>query len=142
METTPLEQMVMYSVIKASKAYLRALGARLAAIGLHPGQDVLLHQLWETDGLPQSELIDRLGVEPPTVAKALARLEKAGWVLRRRDPHDARVWRVYLTPTGEELEEPVREIWAAVEAQGTEGLAPEERHLLRRLAFAVSENIS
>lgn len=131
----------MYAVVKAAKTYLRVSGARLAAIGLHPGQDVLLYQLWQTDGLSQSELIERLGVEPPTVAKALARLEKGGWITRRRDPRDARISRVYLTSSGQELADPVRKVWSEIEAQATEGFAPEERYLLRRLALAVSENL-
>ncbi|XXV34779.1 MarR family transcriptional regulator [Sorangium sp. So ce1504] len=67
--------------------------------GLQPGQDVLLRQLCQSDGLSQSALIERLGVEPPTVTKALGRLEKAGLVVRRRDPNDARVSRVYRSGT-------------------------------------------
>jgi MarR family transcriptional regulator, organic hydroperoxide resistance regulator len=141
MGASPLEETVLYAVMRAAKAYLRASGARLAAVGLQPGQDLLLSQLWVGDGLSQSELVKRLGVEPPTVTKALGRLEKAGLITRRRDQRDARLSRVYLTERGKRLRDPVRRIWADLEACGTRELSIEEQRLLRRLAGRIWESI-
>jgi MarR family transcriptional regulator, organic hydroperoxide resistance regulator len=140
MGTPPLEEMVTYAVMKAAKAHLRAAGTRLATVGLQPGQDLLLGQLWDGDGLAQSELARRLGVEPPTVTKALGRLEKEGLIIRRRDRRDARLSRVYLTARGKQLHDPVRAIWADLEASGAHGLSTEEQLLLRRLALQICEN--
>src|SRR6266487_4737630 len=93
-----------------------------AELGLHLGQDLLLGELWEDDGLSQSELIARLGVEPPTMTKMLQRMERAGLLRRERAPAGGRVWRVYLTERGRALERPVREIRAEVERRLLAGL--------------------
>lgn len=137
----PVEEYVIYAVIKAAKAHLRVAGAQLLEHGLQPGQDVLLGQLWRSDGLSQSEIIERLGVEPPTVTKAIGRLEKAGLVVRRRDPSDARVSRVYLTPRGKRLREPVHAIWAELEARSVAGLTAEEQRTLKELARKMRANL-
>jgi DNA-binding MarR family transcriptional regulator len=51
----------------AAKRARREVAARLQPLGIHPGQDRLLSELWLQDGLSQTELISRLSVEPPTV---------------------------------------------------------------------------
>src|SRR5512142_1840211 len=67
------------------------------ALGLYQGQPPLLRQLWDQEGLTQSELAARLKVAPATVTKMLQRMEKTGFVQRCTDPEDQRISRVYLT---------------------------------------------
>ncbi|WP_394838225.1 MarR family transcriptional regulator [Pendulispora rubella] len=137
----PLEEQVTFAMIRAMKAHFRRSAPRLAELGLQLGQDMLLRLLWEKDGLSQSELIARLGVEPPTVTKAIGRLEKEGLVTRRRDPDDARVSRVHLTPRAKRLRDPVMQVWADMEARALAGLSEEERQTLRALSLRVRANL-
>jgi MarR family transcriptional regulator, transcriptional regulator for hemolysin len=52
---------------KMSKLYRAAKARKLAALGLHPGQDILLWVLASADGgMTVSELASRLGIESPT----------------------------------------------------------------------------
>ena len=111
-------------------------------VGLRVGQDMLLSRLWREDGLTQSELVERLGVEPATVSKVLSRMEGTGLVARRRDPRDARSSRVHLTERGRSLREPAYGVWEEAEERMLEGFSPEERALLRRLLARVRENLS
>src|SRR5262245_53911268 len=106
-----LDETLTYALIKVVKTQRNQFAAAMAPLGLHVGQEQLLNQLWREDGLTQSELIGRLGVEPPTVTKTLQRLERAGLVYRAPDPDRPRVGRVYLTDAGKALREPVEEIW-------------------------------
>jgi MarR family transcriptional regulator, organic hydroperoxide resistance regulator len=132
---------VSEALVRAAKVYLRISAAGLAELGLQQGQDILLRHLWKEDGLPQSELVGRLSVEPPTVTKMLARLEKSGFVKRRRDPHRVKQWRVYLTPQGKRVERQVQEHWARMEALATEGLTAEEQRTFIQLAIRVRDNL-
>ncbi|WP_179152006.1 hypothetical protein [Oceanobacillus senegalensis] len=50
--------------------------------------------------------------------------------------------RVYLTPEGKALQEPVQEVWRMQQEKMLEGILPEERLLLRRLMQQMHENIS
>ncbi len=124
---------VAFALVQAAKAHFRAAGAALAEHGLQVGQDLLLIQLWQEEGLTQSELVRRLSVEPPTVTRALGRLQRAGLVTRRRDPADARALRVYLTASGRRLEGPVTRVWAELDARERAALTEEEQRVLCRV---------
>ncbi len=111
------------SLVQAARAHRLRVAAGLTKLGLHIGQDLLLMQVWGADGVPQSELVKRLGVERPTITKMLARMQRAGLVRRHRDAHDARVWLIAATPKGEALRAPVEALWADVEGALVRGMS-------------------
>lgn len=133
---------VSYVFVQAAKAHRNHAREKLSERGLHIGQEILLFQLWEDDGLSQSELADRLNVEPPAVNKMVKRMESDGLIERRSDPDDSRVSRVFLTEEGRSLQEPVEEIWQRIEAQTFDGISTEERLLFRRILVDVRDNLS
>ena len=124
---------VGFALAKTCKAHRGNVGGLLAEVGLHVGQDMVLIELWQDDGLRGGALACRLGVEPPTVTKMLRRLEGSGLVERRPDPDDARSFRVYLTRKGRDLEGPVARRWERAQERTLAGLDAEERETLRRL---------
>jgi DNA-binding MarR family transcriptional regulator len=114
----------------------------LTAVGVYAGQEMFLWHLWREDGLTQSQLVERLCVQPPTVSKMLERMEKAGLVTRRPDPDDSRASRVCLTEQGRTCQHAVGEAWKDIEQRLTAGMSLEERLLLRRLLLQVYENLT
>jgi DNA-binding MarR family transcriptional regulator len=131
-----------YLLVQTCKAH-RALAEKLwSEIGLHVGQDMILRQLWPAEGCTQSELADRLCIQPATVTKMLQRMEQTNLIQRRGDPDDQRVSRVYLTDQGRALLQPYEEAWAKLEQYLLEGLSLEERVLLRRLLIQLQNNLS
>jgi DNA-binding MarR family transcriptional regulator len=99
-------------------------------------------ELFEEDGLRGGELAERLGVEPPTITKMLRSLERCGFIERRRDPQDARSFRVYLTNEGRALEGPVTRCWEKVEERTLAGMSVGERETLHRLLTKVRANLN
>ena len=114
----------------------------LTAIGLYAGQEMFLWHLWQQDGLTQSQMVERICVQPPTISKMIDRMEKAGLVERRPDAEDSRISRVYLTEQGRRSQLAVRDVWTNIEQRITEGLNIEERIVLRRLLLQVHENLN
>ena len=137
----PIRENVGFTLAKVCKGHRGGVGARLASLGLHVGQEMVLVELWAEDGLRGGELAARLGVEPPTVTKMLRRLEGCGLVSRRQDPDDARSFRVYLTDEGRSLEEPVCRLWGEVEERTFAGVSAGERRTLLRLLTKVRANV-
>jgi DNA-binding MarR family transcriptional regulator len=137
----PVKETTGYALAKVCKAHRGNVGELLAEIGLHVGQEMVLLELWEQDGLRGGELAERLGVEPPTVTKMLRRLEGLGLVERRPDPSDARSFRVHLTERGRSLEGPVARCWEAVEEKTLAGMSPGERKTFHRLLTNVRANV-
>ena len=136
-----IKESASFTLAKVCKAHRANIGGLLAEHGLHPGQEMVLMELWEDDGLRGGELAVRLGVEPPTVTKMLRRLEACGLVERGSDPTDARSFRVYLTEEGRGLREPVLGCWERAEETVLAGLGAEERQTFRRLLNRVRSNL-
>lgn len=130
-----------YALARTCKGHRSSVGESLAKLGLHVGQEMILMELWQDDGLRGGELARRLGVEPPTITKMLRRLEGCGFVERRPDPEDARSFRVHLTGKGRSLEEPVARCWRAAEEKTLSGMSPEERRELHRLLTKARANL-
>jgi DNA-binding MarR family transcriptional regulator len=65
----------------------RHLGNRLrealTPLGLLPAQFTALAEIARDEGLTQKDLVDRLDLEQPGVARTLAGLEGMGWIERR-----------------------------------------------------------
>lgn len=126
---------------KAARSQRILTAALLAPLGLHPGQDDLLRCLWRRDGQVQSELVDQLGVEPPTVTKMVHRLESAGFVQRRPHPSDRRATQVWLTPTGRDLRPAVQRVRSRLERRLSAGLSERQQATLRSLLQRVAHNV-
>ncbi len=139
--THPVKEKTGFALAKVCKAHRGNVGELLAEHGLHVGQEMVLIELWESDGLRGGELAARLGVEPPTVTKMLRRLEGCGLVERRPDPSDARSFRVYLTDRGRDLEGPVAGCWERSEELLLAGLSEEERRTFYGLLVRVRSTL-
>jgi len=139
--THPTKEKTGFTLAKVCKAHRANVGALLSEHGLHVGQEMVLVELWQDDGLRGGELAARLGVEPPTVTKMLRRLEGCGLVERRPDPSDARSFRAYLPDEGRALEEPVLRCWEQVEEMTLAGFNKAERRSFRNLLIRVRSNL-
>jgi MarR family transcriptional regulator for hemolysin len=113
---------------KMSQLYRAAKGRRLAALGLHPGQDVLLWLLaQEPEGMTVSGLAARLGIEPPTATRTLSRLDQGGWFRREPVESDRRQVRIVLTEAGRRVIPEIEKAWSDLAAQALGETPPRRR---------------
>lgn len=99
---------------------------RLNPLGLRIGAFPALLHLWETDGLTQKDLVDRLSIEQPTMAATLARMERDGFIRRAQDENDGRMQRIWLTPKAKALEGPATAAATGLNALALGDLTPQE----------------
>ena len=128
-------------LMRAMKLHRNQIHATLERLGLYRGQAFILHVLWTEEGLPQSELAARTWVQPATMTTALQRMEQSGLIVRKPDPEDQRVSRVYLTDAGKALEVPVKQSFQELEETTFEGFSDEERTRLREFLVRILENL-
>ncbi|HEX5595050.1 MAG TPA: MarR family transcriptional regulator [Micromonosporaceae bacterium] len=124
-------------LVKAAKLHRSIVSDRLARVGLHVGQDLLLLELSRVDGVSQRELADRLGVEQATVGVALRRLESGGFVQRRAAVDDARVRAVFLTERGRDALPAIYAAWREAETALFGRLSAQQAEQLRKLLTAM-----
>jgi DNA-binding MarR family transcriptional regulator len=131
----------MTQLVLSARAGRTALSARLAAMGLYPGQDAVLLALGAEDGLSLRDLAERLTVRPPTITKTVARLTTQDLVEKRASDTDARQSHAFLTEKGQALVAEVRETQRGVERNALRGLSEKERKTLRKLLQKVERNL-
>lgn len=59
----------------------------------------------------QGEVVERLGIEQPTIAKTLTRMQRAGFVEQTRDKSDRRLSRLRLPRHGQQAVDAVITAW-------------------------------
>ena len=80
---------------ESARAWRHQLDQRLRPLGLTQAKWRTISHL-ARGHLTQCELAGRLGIEEPTLARLLARLESGGWVKRENAAHDRRCKTVHL----------------------------------------------
>jgi len=124
-----------HAVFQLARAHRAHAADLLRRHGLHPGQELVLMQLFQQDSQTQGALLDAAGLDHSTLSRSLTRMEAAGLVRRSVSPTDRRALVVSLTAKGKRLREPLREVWTELERTTSAGLTPAERdELIRSLA--------
>tara|TARA_R110000787_G_scaffold1497_12_gene6374 strand:+ start:13490 stop:13954 length:465 start_codon:yes stop_codon:yes gene_type:complete len=133
------EQSAGYLANHMARLFARGLDARIRPLGLSTGIFPALLELWENDGLTQKELVTRLDIEQATMANTLNRMERDGFVTRRKDATDGRVQRVWLTNKARKLEGPAISAAKAQNAVVLSTLSPaEQADFLKLMGKAVA----
>jgi len=133
------------AVLVTADAFLRESQRLFRPLGLTAAQFNVLNilALHTAGAMSQRELSERLVVDRSNVTGLLDRLGKAGWVQRKDDPDDRRVYRVSLTPAGRALWEKAHPRYLRVVAQVTAGIPPRRRQeciaTLEQLAAAAPQ---
>ena len=135
------EQSIGYWVATTAHALRRALEAELA------DQNMTLRQ-WEVlawiavDGAQsQADLAEKLGIEAPTLAGILSRMERDGWLERYECPDDRRRKRIRATQKAESVWSQASECCKRVREQAALGLTDEDLAQLKRVCAAIRENL-
>ena len=115
---------------------------RLEPFGLTPFHWVVLCCLWEEDGLATCSIGEKLQQVGGTLTGVLDRMEERGLIRRERDPRDRRIWRIWLTDAGRELEDILPPIALELKEQAMQGFSTEERQLFSRLVDQAIANLS
>ena len=80
-----------------ARSWRTKLDQRLKPMGLSQAKWMtLIHLARGADALTQKEIAARIGIEEPTLAGLLDRLQEDGWIKRKNSPHDRRCKTVHL----------------------------------------------
>jgi DNA-binding MarR family transcriptional regulator len=137
----PRQTSLGYQVNHLARLLAHALGARIAPLGVVPGQFAPLLALYEQDDLTQRELVERVRIEQATMANTLQRMQRDGLVRCVPDPADRRRTRVLLTRQARELQADLVSAARAVNAAATRGLSDQEVADFQRITATLIGNL-
>lgn len=95
--STPLADEFGLVLFSTARTWRTKLDQRLRPLGLSQGKwRTLMHLSRGGDQLTQKEIAEHMGIEEPTLAGLLNRLEADGWIKREESPNDRRCKIVHL----------------------------------------------
>ena len=106
-EMLKLDNQLCFSLYATSKEIIRRYRPLLDNFDLTYTQYITLLVLWEKDGLKVKMLGERLYLDSGTLTPLLTKLERKGYILKKKDTADSRETTVYLTDKGRELKEKI-----------------------------------
>jgi MarR family transcriptional regulator, organic hydroperoxide resistance regulator len=131
-----------YRIKLLSQLLSRRFQERLEPFGLTPFHWLVLCCLWQEDGLPTSSIGEQLQQVGGTLTGVLDRMEERGLVYRERDRRDRRIWRIWLTDAGKELQDILPPIAVELREQALKGFSEDERERMSQLIDLAISNLS
>ncbi len=123
-------------VFLLAKAYQRGHGElkrRLIPYGLTNMQLLVLEGLWYSEGATATELGKLLILDKATLSGVLERMEDDGWIIKKRDPEDRRLFPLFPSKKANRLKDRLTEARKAADEELLEKLSTAERLLLSRM---------
>jgi DNA-binding MarR family transcriptional regulator len=102
-----VSEAIAYSVYELVHQWQELADERAKEFGLTGQQAAVLLNL-SREQPSMRDLADRLGCDASNITGLIGRLERRDLACRVSDPHDGRVKRVHLTPSGQQLAERMR----------------------------------
>jgi len=115
-ESLKLDRQLCFPLYAAARRVTGVYTPYFKPLGLTYTQYIVFMALWERDGLCMNQLGRILYLDNGTLTPLIKKMEKAGYLTRRRDAEDERMVRVYLTDKGRALREEAKGLPAAAGA--------------------------
>ena len=112
---------------------------RLGVLELTPADAGILRLLRAQAGLSQQELAGRLQIHPSRLVAILDNLEKRGFVDRRANSDDRRLYSLHLTQAGGEVLEKIGSVARKHQEALLSGISWEERNTLATLLLRIAD---
>ena len=109
----------------------------LKELGLTYTQYIVFLVLWEKDNITVGEICEKLMLDNGTLSPLLKKMEKEGYVTRKRSSKDDRVVLISLTDEGRALQEKAKDV--PVKISGCIDLEPEKAKMLYSLLYELLE---
>jgi DNA-binding MarR family transcriptional regulator len=99
------QDVILFILSKANQKVYATFKSRLIPYSLTPVQALVLHALFDEDGISTGELGKRLGLDSATLSGVLDRMEENGWLIRNAFKEDKRVVNIVLTEKSRQIRE-------------------------------------
>jgi MarR family transcriptional regulator for hemolysin len=135
------ESSVGFWICTASHDYQRAFNEELAPQGITFRQAQVLGCLALAGPLAQTELAERMRIEPPTLVGVLDRMERDGWIRRDGDKRDRRRKLIQPTSAARPAWKKIVTVANRVRGRAMRGLTANQLAQLRKLLALVQANL-
>jgi MarR family 2-MHQ and catechol resistance regulon transcriptional repressor len=120
---------------------IKTLNNRLSSARITFSQWSILRALGKFGSMPMTKLSEHMLVAPPNITGLVDRLEKKGYVERRRDSLDRRLFMIQLTRKGQETQQAISQQFRAYVRHVFSPLSDSDRAVLLSLLSQLKSSI-
>lgn len=131
-----------HAIFRVARLHKSLAGQLLRESGLHPGQELVLMTLWTDGPQRQVDLVEAVDSDAPTMARSIARMEKAGLVRRTPSPTDRRAVIVTATEASLALRPKVEGAWRELERMTLGSLTKKQQAEIVASLSLLEENLA
>ena len=142
MQGKQFDQRLGFLLHDVSRLLRKRFDGRARDVGVTRAQYRLLAHLGRQEGINQSTLADILEIEGMSLGQHIDRLEKGGWVTRRKNPADRRAWNLFLTNKAHLILDDMRALSTQVWEETQAGLSEEDRERFINTLLMIKDNLS
>ena len=132
-EQLKLENQLCFPMYACARKIVNAYNPYLKPLGLTYTQYIVFMVLWEKDSVNVGQLGEMLKLDAGTLTPLLKRLEKDGYVTRKRSKEDERVTIISITDKGNGLKEKCKDIPLELAKKGSPLSENDAKELYRLL---------
>lgn len=137
-----LDTCVAFITNTSAKKLAECFNDRLSQLGITRVQWIALYYMGKYENISQIELGEKMDIKASSVARLIDRMERDGYVVRRRDPKDRRITNLILTEMGKGLREKLLPEGEKMRELASQGLAEEEIEIFKKVLKKMTENVS
>jgi|JFJP01.1.fsa_nt_gi DNA-binding MarR family transcriptional regulator len=110
-------------------------------LDITPEQWIILYHLWNKDGLTISEVANISRKDIANATRIIDKLEKMGYVSKKRNENDSRSYLINALPKAEEIKNKVQNCWKESVELATEGISKSEQQELLIIIEKIESNV-
>ncbi|MER6031930.1 MarR family transcriptional regulator [Streptomyces sp. NPDC001851] len=133
---------ISHAIFRVARIHRMIAGQLLRRVGLHPGQELVMMQLWELGPQRQVDLVRLLDSDAATMTRTIRRLEHAGFVRRSPCPDDKRASLIEATTASHALRKEVEQLWRQLEDATVGDSTDDEQATILRALEDIEERLT
>lgn len=127
---------------KSNRLLMKKANELLKPHGITHAYTYFLMELYKKDGLTQSEMHKRIGIEQPTAVRTLDRMERDGLIIREQSPIDRRAVFIKLTDKGKHYQTTIFNCAKKLNSLALRDFSVSEQTLLNRFIEKINANLA
>lgn len=135
------EKEITFKMIRTNIIHRRIMENNLEKIGVFQGQHRILMELSENKYHSQKEIAAAMKVSTATIAIALKKLEKNGFINKIMDEEDNRLNIIVITEKGHNAIEKSRQLFDDIDSTMFEGFSNEEKKKFVNMLDRIEDNL-
>ncbi len=110
-------------------------------LDITPDQWVVLHYLWQENGLSIGDIANRSKKDFANVTRIVDRLKSMGYVSKRKSKTDGRSFNVYILPKADEIRNDIQNCWQRSSEEALNGITKSEQNQLLDILDKIERNV-